>query len=237
MNFPVEGAKYAAHGIQRGGNHAVINWILGHFKSSIFYNCCYIQEEKVFMLEQDLVTDGESPYEVALASFEDIPERIEEASLMLNSPQKILIIRDFYNTYASRFQKRRSVRSSYWLEQKWSLYDDTTMWKRLAKKFIEDEDSIKINYNMWFSNEEYRRSISTNFGQFSDERIQRVLHFGGGSSFDCRNYDGKASEMNVLKRWIIYYNDKEYACKILGDEEAREMNRQIFGFVAPRMQL
>jgi hypothetical protein len=237
MNFPVEGAKYVAHGIQRGGNHAVINWILSHFKSSIFYNCCHIQEEKVFIHEQDLVTNGESPYEVALASFEDMPDRIEEASRLLKSPQKILIIRDFYNTYASRFEKRRSVRSSYWLVQKWSLYDDTTMWKRLAKKFIEDDDSIKINYNMWFSSKEYRRSISTNFGQFSDESMQRVLHFGGGSSFDYRNYDGKASEMRVLKRWIKYYNDKEYAIKIIKDEEAREMNRQIFGFSAPRMQL
>jgi hypothetical protein len=237
MNFNVCGADYAVHGIQRGGNHAIINWILKHFRSYAFYNCCMIHEGRVSVHEQDLIKKGEEPHEVSIASFEDAPEKIVDAKEALQGSKSILILRDFYNTYASRFEKRRDVRSEYWLAAKWRLYDDTTMWKMMAKEFIGKNDHIKINYNMWFLSKQYRVSLSREFGDFSDEGLQSVSHFGGGSSFDSRKFDGMASEMNVMKRWVGYYNDREYAEKILSDGEAEELNQRIFGFKLPRLHL
>lgn len=236
--MPVGSVDYAAHGIQRGGNHAVINWILRHFKSSVFYNCCSLEDDRAFVYDQDFIQRGEGPQEVALASFEDAPEIIDKAGDVLKRPVEILILRDFYNTYASRFEKRRRVKSIYWLERKWSLYDEVSMWKRLATRFLEGGDRfVKINYNMWFRSREYRKVLSGGFGKFSDEGVDSVSHFGGGSSFDHRDYDGRANEMDVLRRWVRYYGDGEYAKKILADEEAREINREIFGFSPPRLHL
>lgn len=237
MRFNVARANYTAHGIQRGGNHAVINWILGHFRSHIFYNCCLIENGRVYVYEQDLIKKGDTPHEVSLASFEDAPEKIGEAREALPGSRSILILRDLYNTYASRFEKRRRVRSEYWLEAKWRLYADTEKWKGIAREFVRQSHHIKINYNMWFKSIEYRISLSQEFGKFSDSELKKVSHFGGGSSFDGRGYDGRADKMDVLKRWHKYYSDREYAEKILSDDEAIELNRQIFGFSMPRMHL
>lgn len=239
MKSPVGRVDYTAHGIQRSGNHAVINWILGHFNSWVFYNCCLVENGSVEVEQENLHTHGVGLSQVRLASFEDMPERIEEIGATMQGATQIIVLRDFYNTYASRFEKRRMERSPYWVNKRWDHYDNVGLWKSLATRFLREEQKgeIRINYNLWFVSDRYRRSLSNNFGEFTDRGVQHVPYFGGGSSFDCQRYDGRASEMDVLKRWVRYYGDEEYAKKILADEEAREMNRKIFGSSPPRIHI
>jgi hypothetical protein len=231
----VEQADYLVHGVQRGGNHAIINWLLDHFNSSIFYNSCYLDKEKVIVDEENIVIRGREPYEISLASFEDMPDKIKLFKEIFKPKKNIVILRDFYNTYASRFEKKRNEKSEYWIRMRWRFYDDTYLWKNLAGQFY-DELNLSINYNRWFKETQYRIETSERIGcAFSDEGLNKVSHFGGGSSFDERKYDGDANKMNVLKRWTNYYNDKEYVEKIFCDDEARYLNRKIFGFSLPRI--
>lgn len=230
---------YFVYGLMRSGNHSIINWILLHFKSFIFYNCCSVKGDGTVSAENwNIQRFGEEPYEIRLASFEDELYGVHITHDLIPKMGNIIILRDFYNTYASRFQKRRTETSRYWQEKSWYRYDHVDIWKHFAREFLGDTNhtsAIKVNYNMWFSSKEYRKSISSNFGIFSDIGLERVLNIGGGSSFDLLKYDGRAQEMKVLRRWTRYYNDREYAKKVLGDSEARGLNQRIFSFAPPRI--
>jgi hypothetical protein len=232
-------ADYLVHGIQRGGNHAIIDWILSHFKSSIFYNCCFLKEDglSIDCWHGDIFRFGEEPYEITIASFEDNVQKIREIKNLFTNSTNIIILRDFYNTYASRFEKIKKS-SDPLIIKRFRFYDNTKIWKDLANIFLEEQkNSVNINYNKWFVDVDYRLKISQKFGKSNESKIKNVPHFGGGSSFDQRKYDGKANEMKVLKRWIKYYKDKEYVKKILCDKEAKNINEKIFGNSFPRIYL
>lgn len=241
QDTPVENVDYISYGIMRSGNHAIINWVLRHFDSFIFYNCCSVDKNGLVSVENyNVFKFGPEPYKVSLASFEDELYGVDVKHDITPRIGNIIILRDFYNTYASRFQKRRTETSRYWQERTWYRYDDVRIWKRFAREFIGNTNftnSIKVNYNLWFSSKQYRESLSSNFGSFSDAGMGVVMNIAGGSSFDMLKYDGRAHEMRVLRRWIKYYKDKEFAEKILGDGEARELNKLIFGFSLPRLHL
>jgi hypothetical protein len=207
----------------------------------VFYNCCSAKEDgSVFVENYNVFKFGEEPYKVQLASFEDELYGIDVKHDMIPRIGTIIVLRDFYNTYASRFQKRRTETSKYWQEKTWYRYDDVSIWRRFAKEFAGETNftnSMKVNYNQWFSSKEYRESLSSNFGTFSDRGLKSVMNIAGGSSFDMLKYDGSAHKMRVLRRWTKYYGDREFAEKILGEEEAKVMNRKIFGFSPPKIHI
>ena len=238
---PVENVDYIAYGAMRSGNHAIINWILRHFDSFIFYNCCSVKDAGLVSVENfNVFKFGSEPYKVRLASFEDELYGVDVKHDITPRIGNIIVLRDFYNTYASRFQKRRTEKSQYWQERTWYRYDDVSIWKRFAREFMGETNftnAIKVNYNRWFSSKDYRESLSSNFGPFSDAGLNVVMNIAGGSSFDMLKCDGRAHEMRVLHRWTKYYNDKEFVEKILNDDEAKLMNRNIFGFSPPKIHI
>ena len=236
----VSNVDFVVYGIKRGGSHAIINWVLRHFRSSVFYNCCFVSKGEAKVWDGDVFVKGDHEPEVRVASFEDLMPESEARNVLPPRRQNILVLRDFYTTYASRFQKRRQEKSPYWIQRCWARYDDKDLWKSFAREFIGDDEwlgggAIKINYNLWFSSRDYRIATSRTFGNFTDEGLEEVHPFGGGSSFDMLKYNRKAQAMKVLKRWVKYYNDKEYVDKIIRDEEAKDMNKRIFGFSIPKI--
>ena len=46
--------------------------------------------------------------------------------------------------------------------------------------------------------------------RFSDEGLNTVSRHGGGSSFEGRSKDGRASEMKTSERWQFYENDETF---------------------------
>lgn len=234
--------QYFVYGMKRGGHHAVINWLLGHSKSWRHCNNCVLSEDRLFVHHQsDFRSQGSEPREMTIASFEDRPilaessfERISKK--FVPGKRNVLVLRDAYNTYASRFKKRRDLNARPWSET-WVNFDDTSIWKAYAKEFLgstEKMKAIKINYNEWFSRPDYRKKVSELFElDFDDSGLQDVLDFGAGSSFDFMNFHKDAQKMNVLGRWKEFYKDREYKEKIVSDMELRELNEQIFGFSLP----
>lgn len=232
-----ENIDYFVFGMKRSGHHAIINWILNHYDSFIYYNNCIIKNNKLHYTEKNgIIKNGTPPYEIKLLSFED-RKNINQSSIKsiskIKKPIKnILIIRDAYNNYASRFEKKINKSNANWVKN-WHNYDDVEIWKNYAKEFIGETNylnAIKINYNLWFQDIEYRKEISKNFGVFTDKGFEEVPKFGNGSSFDYKKFDNHAQKMKVLERWKNFYNDSNYYKKIVLDKEIKELNEKIFNF-------
>ena len=238
---PEEKYDFYVYGMKRSGHHAIINWILNHYNSSIYYNNCIAQNDKIYYAnENEILKRGNEPYSIKVLSFEDRPN-IDQSSIetvyKYRKPKKnILVLRDAYNNYASRFEKKTYPHKLNWTK-KWHNYDDVEIWKKYAREFIGETnylDAIKINYNSWFQDIEYRKKLSKNFGKFTDKGFQQVPKFGNGSSFDSQKFNNNAQEMKVLERWKKFFNDKDYCEKIIKDKELEELNKKIFNFVLPK---
>ena len=90
-----------------------------------------------------------------------------------------------------------------------------------------------IKYDEWFISEEYRKDIAKQLGlTFSDKRLNTVMKIGVknrfGSSFDTMKFKDKAQNMKVYERWKKYKDDNVFKM-VMGDEELRDLSKQIFG--------
>lgn len=65
---------------------------------------------------------------------------------------------------------------------------------------------------------------------FDDSGKHLVANFGGGSSFDGLLYGVDAKSMNVLTRWKMFQEDREF-CSLFKDLELIELSKQIFGMI------
>lgn len=79
-------------------------------------------------------------------------------------------------------------------------------WLEIAKEYKGVTNHVpgfvKVYYDQFFVDEEYRRTICTQInGTYNENEINVVARAGGGSSFDRVNYDGNASDMRVLERY------------------------------------
>ena len=233
---------FGVYGMKRSGHHAIIHWILNHYHSSIHYHDCFFKDNQFYCLNKnEVIKLGKYPYRVKILSFEDRPNIFESSIDIVcqhvRTKRNILILRDAYNNYASRYKKKMDVPNNV-LDKIWINFDNVEIWKMYAKEFIGETNylnAIKVNYNLWFQDIEYRKELSKNFGLFTDHGIQDVLEFGSGSSFDFRKLNKKAQHMKVFERWKKYYFNNHYYKKIILDKEIEKLNKKIFGFVVPKI--
>lgn len=141
-----------------------------------------------------------------------------------------MILRDSFNLLATRLKKNpnESVRS---------LSENAVdMWISYAREYLGETNYLKhnkisINYNQWVIDPDYRKLISTKLGlAFSDRGINDVNSFGGGSSFDKQQFQGKATKMDVLNRWK-YFSNNEHYLSLLQNDTLIEYFRNIFGHI------
>lgn len=244
IEVPQEHYEYFFFGIKRGGNHAVINWILEHYDSYIHYNNCFLLNDLIYVeYKEDVIKKGKDPYQIHLLSFEDRPlilekklnSNIKDVS-KLKSSKNIILLRDAYNTYASRYMKKLNPSPNMicWNDL-WTEYNDPNIWIGFAKEFLQItnylNDPIKINFNYWFSKKKYRQEISAILGrEHTDKALERVSNQGGGSSFDYQNYDNQAQKMKLSKRYKIFVNNNDFIKNIILNKEIEKLNKLIFNF-------
>ncbi len=219
------------YGIKRSGHHAVIFWILGHYENYLYYNNCIAYKNNITS-EEVYKSKFVGAKPLILLSFEDRQYNIKRSNPMflgeiLPKPRghRILVIRDPFNNFASRFKLSREFPA---------IAHETLVWKELAREYLGitsylGEDVIKVNYNKWFKEKSYRRLLSKHFGRFTDKNFDFVPGIGGGSSFDRRKYDGRSGNMQVLSRWRDYINKERYYKNIFEDKELMDLSSKIFG--------
>jgi hypothetical protein len=144
----------------------------------------------------------------------------------------ILLLRDAYNLFASRFKQEEKDRNKKWTSemavQRWAEHAD----EYLGNTSHLGKNVIKVNYNAWCTNCEYRRTIAKRLNlEFTDAGFNRVSHFGAGSSFDGLKYDQRASEMKVLERWRLLSKNKKFL-RIFRHTVLIDRTERIFGKVA-----
>ncbi len=143
----------------------------------------------------------------------------------------ILIIRDPFNLLASRLKTSYKVPDFLSVNSQNKTMID--LWIDYVKEYLGETNYLKhnkicINYNQWFTDIEYRRQIAEKLQmEFSDAGIDRVSGQGGGSSFEGKQFDGKATSMDVLNRWQKFCDDPQY--KQFFNQEVFEYSEQIFG--------
>jgi len=141
----------------------------------------------------------------------------------------VLILRDAFNTFASvhRGIRRRRARLKTFYAKHWKAY---------AREFLGETsflpaDTVKISYNGWFLDEEYRKKIAAQLGfEYTNEGINEVRGYGGGSSFTGQKFDANAQKMDVLNRWKHFEEDPIYRAAL--DEETVSLSNRIFGDVS-----
>lgn len=218
-------------GLRRSGNHGVINWIKGHYST-----VCHINDaNSVARYFKNLKRCKPlKKVDVTIISYENyllnepLPQFKEVIS---NNKLYVLLLRDPFNLYASMINNQRVVKN---LNFRVPIYNIKKFWAMYAKEFLGEtqylpQNTIKINFNRWFSDIGYRRGLSKKIGRvFSDGGLNLVSGYGGGSSFDLMKYNNSAQKMDVLNRWKLYKNDKNFL-ELYNNKSIRKLSRAIFG--------
>ena len=93
-----------------------------------------------------------------------------------------------------------------------------------------------INFNHWFSSFDYRRSLEDQHDMIeSDANLEHLpkFDFGVGSTFNEREFDGKAQQMNVLRRWERVQEDPNYYQPLQRHPELADIAKELFDFEPP----
>lgn len=229
---------YRISGMRRSGNHAVINWILKQLSGAT----CYNNNMGPFHPPENTIIKkfsirGFSKFNL-LVSLEDKwckdaflefnPLKFGQAKKQFN----ILILRDPYNMFASRWVWKDDF-GLLFREDKSHQKMIIDLWKDHARTFLKwqgDKESVRIplNYNRWFEEKDYRKSIAVQLDlKFTDAGKEDVTNYGHGSSFDGRDLHKQASNLKVLERWKGTIDDPIYR-GLFEDEELKELARNIF---------
>lgn len=242
-------------GLRRSGNHAIIHWIekqetgkVRHL-NNIRVNRNPYREKYEDLLRKDKTKDIEWWRQEAKGFFEKkdcLIHSYEDYSLeQITNPvfelkhdlyfgksqdkYDVLILRDPFNLLASRIKKNyRNVNDKNKI--------DIDVWIDYAKEYLGETNLLKnqkicINYNQWFADVDYRREIASQLNlDFLDTGINTVSRRGDGSSFEGREYHGKAMNMDVCSRWKYFADDPSYR-RLFNNQELLEYSQRIFGHI------
>lgn len=183
-------------GLQRTGNHAVIDWLGGLFPSHAFLN----NNAHDLFADPGRVAEllARHDADCLICSFEDSPGKMADVSVPLTesvipfpadrfpgvTAHTLYILRDPYNLWASRqaARARKPDGTGLTSDPSWELY--RANWMALAGQQKAAPDST-ILFNAWSRDESYRRAVCDRLGgRYSEATMDQVPTEGGGSSFD-----------------------------------------------------
>ncbi|MEB3230907.1 MAG: hypothetical protein VKJ64_07860 [Leptolyngbyaceae bacterium] len=216
-------------GLQRSGNHAIIEWIINQHQGTricFLNNVRHGNHNPFDTSEQILVHNFEefpkgkmeevtealktASKDLLIYSYEDdrrkiinnesfwnsvySPEFEQERQSYLGDSAKfidILIVRDPYNFFASRLKRIDGLTG---VKDIGFIINSLKEIMREAIQIEADPNgtNLVIKYNQWFSDKQYRKSLSEQLGgKFDDSSLDQVSSVGGGSSFDGTRFNSK----------------------------------------------
>ncbi len=238
-----------ASGLQRSGNHAILNWIAGLFDGPVwFLNNCDPNSDPLIQrtetsglpcLPSKQPISGENP-QVLIHSYEE--KKLEEIRSQPRRSDRwgnderfeVIILRDPFNTLASRIE---AVRQQRWYGPLETGVEFNLLWRQYAHEFSGHtkyfSKCLPISFNRWLADREYRRSIAAVFNRpLNDQTLSHVSDYGKGSSFDGLSLLGP--QMKVLDRWRKFYDDPGFR-RALEDKELLTVAKELFPSVTDKV--
>lgn len=207
------------------------------------------KEAKGDLTEKDCLIYSYENCELSKITDPDFEEKRELYLGKSATEYDVLILRDPFNMLASmlhnhkkQLEQHGKITKNYFQgknkygRDKKEGEDLISLWIDYAKEFLGetnflDRNKVVINYNAWFSSEDYRRELAQKLKlNFSDRGMNEVKNFGGGSSFEGLQLDGTAITMDVLNRWKTLIDDPQYRA-LLNNRELVEYSEKIFGHI------
>ena len=138
----------------------------------------------------------------SLSEYSNILDLLDEFKVY-----SIVIHRNLNNWLASQLKKFEDENLLEHMEECITAYDD--IHKEITNETNFILNKLCINFDMWFSQKQYREQIAHNLDiPFTDAGINVLGRPGKGSSFDGYTYTDNAQEMDVLNRYkLMEHND------------------------------
>jgi hypothetical protein len=216
---------YLISHLQRGGGHAIIDFVVQNHKNIYFYNLCTPTFLRRRGTEKGIRKGKE---ENVIISFENQPpSEIESPKIIedfnFERVMKAIVLRDPFNWWASSNAAN------------FSASKDPNLWKRFANNYRNPKDWLPVSFNDWFVSDQYRKDTAKRL-HLKDWGLpikQRLCEAGQGSSFQKK---AKPKNLDLLRRWKTFVNDAEFQqfCK---DSEITCLSEEIFGLVVPPLFL
>lgn len=215
--------RFSFIGMQRSGNHAVIEWFLSHFDSYLFRN--NILMKTYSGMESQVIRynyDEKNLPQCIVESWENFAA--EEIEIHPDSYPIVLILRDPWNWWASWFRFHIPNPNVHNI-QRVNTIPMYISHANFARKYPEQT----ILFNKWFADVNYRREIESRYGlKENDSTINTVSKFGSGSTFDSLNMDGKAQNMKVLERYKKVLHLRDYVVPLRRFPELCDISKELF---------
>ena len=227
--------------MRRGGQHGVINWICSQIRPSMHMDDCRLPNENLVCMAPNIYIEGgkkriqmqpseridPNDFKMCLFNFEDQRVRQTQKKFLewnqnefaFDPVTRIVLVRDPYNLFASRSKDERI-----------KLVGDEAkaLYKSHMNIVMNSEEFVDINYNRWFTDKKYRKTVSDRLKiPFTDEGINDVV-WPGESTFNGSDYDGSAQEMKVFERWKQLGDD---FLDIEMDDELRQYAEEYFNIL------
>lgn len=241
-------------GLQRSGQHYIIDWICKNLRNTIHFNNCIFKEKeksqhlvpitgRFITYEEDSKFDSkqyhrskrlnklpDTKFNHLLYSLEDFDlNSTRFKNIVANyNPTIIFILRDPFNWLASSIKHGRSDFEK--LNGKKTLLIQYLQQAQGKMNFLGKANCIFINYNRFVIKKSYQRNIAKSLGftlnTIMAQEQNEILNFGGGSSFIGTN-ESQDIHKDVFARWKIYEKHKEFN-SIIQDPKLLKLSKSYF---------
>ncbi|MEM7772248.1 MAG: hypothetical protein AAGA75_15925 [Cyanobacteria bacterium P01_E01_bin.6] len=234
-------------GLRRTGNHAVIVWIRAQHPDHAWhinhppagknpYQFLYTHYKKPELRQEAM---GKFSHKsLLMMSYEDQNleeicsetfEKFHDTYVGVSANRfDVLILRDPFNLLASQIKSNMSRLTDS------SATETIQRWKTYAREFLGEtnfltHNKLCVSFNTWHTDSDYRKHVAESLDfTFTDAGRERVKDYGGGSSFDGQEHDGKASQLKILDRWQLFEHVDAF-WHLFRDDELLHYAERIFG--------
>ena len=197
-----------------------ITWIndkVCHYNDATYHT--FFDEKKV---KRELKEIIEKKPEYLIINYEesDIYNKLNREGTLIydNNPIKVVFIRDFLNTMASKWAVSETDLKEFYFgfKNKEQIIENIDYWKRIAKNYM-NENTIEFSYEDLLDNKSEKEKFLNKLGLF--ETIKTEDLNGTKSSFKTSNFNERFREVNFNEEFKnICKNDNElhYLIRALG---------------------
>lgn len=198
--------------LKRSGSHAIFNWICRANEPAIHFNGC---KDSNIQYPQNLILYNNNKRKFMGKNYSKKWDYFQKVD---HKKYNMFLLYGFENCLLAKKKKYKKYKEAIILRdpRNWiasCLQVNAKPLTHLYKNYFKD-DRYKILYDLWFNSKKYRKKICSDLKlKFSDKGLNEVyLH--GKSSFDKKEFDGKAQKMKVLERYKEFENNDLYKIKI-----------------------